>query len=177
MQESENEGRPAAEATDEAAKNIAENDRFYMQEALALAKEAAAQDEVPVGALIVHRGRIIARAYNTRETSRCATHHAEVLAIEEACRTLGGWRLPDCTLYVTLEPCPMCAGAIVNARIDRVVYAACDLRAGAFGSVLNLNDLPLNHKPTLVGDVCGEESRHILSSYFRTKRKVKKEGP
>ena len=123
--------------TDQAAEDTA-----YMQQALSLAAEAAAQDEVPVGALIVHRGEVIATAYNTREASRCATHHAEILAIEAACRRLGGWRLPDCTLYVTLEPCPMCAGATVNARIDRVVYAAPDLRAGAFGSVVDLNTLP-----------------------------------
>lgn len=170
MQENENKGS-------EMAAGHTEDDLFYMRKALALAEEAAAQDEVPVGALILHRGRVIACAYNTRETSRCATHHAEVLAIEAACRALGGWRLPDCTLYVTLEPCPMCAGAIVNARIDRVVYAAPDLRAGAFGSVLDLNALPLNHKPKILGGVCGEESKNILSAYFRAKRKAKKEGP
>lgn len=143
----------------------------YMQKALRLAEEAAARDEVPVGALIVHKGEVIAAASNTREASRCATHHAEILAIEEACRVLGGWRLPDCTLYVSLEPCPMCAGAIVNARIDRVVYAASDLRAGAFGSVVNLNDLPLNHKPEILGGVCSEEGRSVLGAYFRAKRK------
>lgn len=147
----------------------------YMRKALRLAEEAAARDEVPVGALIVQNGRVIAAASNTREASRCATHHAEILAIEEACRTLGGWRLPDCTLYVSLEPCPMCAGAIVNARIDRVVYAAPDARAGAFGSVVNLNDLPLNHKPEILGGVCREEGRSVLSSYFRAKRKKKTE--
>ena len=148
-----------------------EDDLIYMRRALALAEEAGRQDEVPVGALILHRGEVIAEAYNTREASKCATHHAEVLAIEEACRRLGGWRLPDCTLYVSLEPCPMCAGAIVNARIDRVVYAAPDLRAGAFGSVVNLNDLPLNHKPALTPGVCAEDSKNILSAYFRAKRK------
>lgn len=146
-------------------------DIAYIQETLRLAEEAAARDEVPVGALIVHKGEVIAAASNTREASRCATHHAEILAIEEACRVLGGWRLPDCTLYVSLEPCPMCAGAIVNARIDRVVYAASDARAGAFGSVVNLNDLPLNHKPKILGGVCCEEGRNVLSAYFRAKRK------
>ena len=150
---------------------VTEDDLIYMRRALALAEEAGRQDEVPVGALILHRGEVIAEAYNTREASKCATHHAEVLAIEEACRRLGGWRLPDCTLYVSLEPCPMCAGAIVNARIDRVVYAAPDLRAGAFGSVVNLNDLPLNHKPALTPGVCAEDSKNILSAYFRAKRK------
>ena len=95
----------------------------------------------------------------------------EILALEEACRTLHGWRLPDATLYVTLEPCPMCAGAIVNARIDRVVFGASDLRAGAFGSVVDLNARPLNHKVDIRGGVCSEDCRSVLSSYFRTKRK------
>ncbi len=156
---------PPVDATEE------ELDIFYMNEALRLARGAAKADEVPVGAIIVHRGRVIAASANTRETSRCATHHAEILAIEEACRTLHGWRLPDTTLYVTLEPCPMCAGAIVNARIDRVVFGASDLRAGAFGSVVDLNALPLNHKVNIKGGVCSEECRSVLSSYFRTKRK------
>lgn len=150
---------------------VTDEDIAYMRRALALAEEAGVQDEVPVGALILHRGEVIAEAYNTREASKCATHHAEILAIEAACRALGGWRLPDCTLYVTLEPCPMCAGAIVNSRIDRVVYAAPDLRAGAFGSVVDLNTLPLNHKPRITGGVCCEESKSILSAYFRAKRK------
>ena len=152
---------------------VQEEDLIHMRRALALAEEAAAQDEVPVGALIVHHGKIIAEAYNPRETSKCATHHAEVLVIEAACRALGGWRLPDCALYVPLEPCPMCAGAIVNSSIDRVVYAAPDLRAGAFGSVVDLNALPLNHKPLITPGVCGEESKSILSAYFRAKRKKK----
>ncbi len=150
-----------------------ELDDFYMGEALRLAEGAAAADEVPVGALIVHRGRVIAAAANTRERSRCATHHAEILAIEEACRTLGGWRLPDATLYVTLEPCPMCAGAILHARIDRVVFGASDLRAGAFGSLLDLNAYPLNHKTAVTAGVRAEECRALLSSYFRGKRKKK----
>lgn len=154
---------------------FSQEDIDYIGRTIELAKEAAEQDEVPVGALIVHRGEVIAEASNTREASKCATHHAEILAIEEACRRLGGWRLPDCTLYVSLEPCPMCAGAIVNARIDRVVYAAPDLRAGAFGSKVNLNDLDLNHKPEIVAGVCCEESRSVLSAYFRAKRKKKDE--
>ena len=154
---------------------ISQEDIRYIGRAIELAQEAAKRDEVPVGALIVHRGEIIAEASNTREASKCATHHAEILAIEEACRRLGGWRLPDCTLYVSLEPCPMCAGAIVNARIDRVVYAAPDLRAGAFGSKVNLNDLDLNHKPKISAGVCCEESRSVLSAYFRAKRVKKSE--
>ena len=146
-------------------------DVMYMQEAMALAKEAADIDEVPVGALIVHRGKVIARAYNLREHNRCATHHAEILAIEEACRTLGGWRIPDATLYVTMEPCAMCAGAIVNARIDRVVYGTADIRFGAFGSLLDLSALPLNHRPHVTAGVLEDETRDMLRAYFRTKRK------
>jgi tRNA(adenine34) deaminase len=154
---------------------FSQEDVYYIRRTLELAEKAAALDEVPVGALILHRGEVIAEAYNTREASKCATHHAEILAIEEACRRLGGWRLPDCTLYVSLEPCPMCAGACVNARIDRVVYAAPDLRAGAFGSKVDLNDLDLNHKPKITAGVCCEESKSVLSAYFRAKRKKKSE--
>lgn len=149
---------------------FSEEDVAYMREAMALAKMAEDIDEVPVGALVVRDGQIIARAYNTRETSKCATHHAEILAIEEACRALGGWRLPGCTLYVTMEPCCMCAGAIINARIPRVVYGAPDLRFGAFGSLINLAEIPLNHKPEIVGGVLGEENVEILRSYFKKKR-------
>ena len=147
------------------------SDEEYMQKCIALAKEAASLDEVPVGALVICRGEIVGMAYNTREQSKCATHHAEVLAIEQACRTMGGWRLPDSTLYVTMEPCPMCAGAAVNARIGRVVWGTDDLRAGAFGSVVDLTALPLNHKPALRGGVLADECREVLVSYFRRKRK------
>ena len=149
-------------------------DEQYMKEALLLAHQAEAEDEVPVGALIVHRGEIIARASNRREGNKCATHHAEILAIEEACRTLGGWRLPECTLYVTMEPCPMCAGAILNARIDRVVYGAADLRAGALGTVLNVCDVAYFHRAEVVGGVLGQECRALLSDYFRAKRERQK---
>lgn len=145
-------------------------DVVFMREAMALAKMAEDIDEVPVGALIVKDGKIIAKAYNTRETSKCATHHAEILAIEEACRVLGGWRLPGCTLYVTMEPCAMCAGAIINARIPRVVFGAPDLRFGAFGSLINLAEVPLNHKPEISGGILGEENVEILRSYFKKKR-------
>ena len=153
---------PACDATDE--------DISFMREAMSLAAMAEEIDEVPVGALIVRDGRIIAKAYNTREHSKCATHHAEILAIEEACRTLGGWRLPGCTLYVTMEPCAMCAGAIINARIPRVVFGAPDLRFGAFGSLINLAEVPLNHKPEIVGGVLKNENIEILRSYFKKKR-------
>ena len=147
------------------------DDEKYMEEAIKLALQAAEMDEVPVGAVAVRDGKIIAAAFNTRETSKCATHHAEILAIEEACRTLGGWRLPGVTLYVTMEPCAMCAGAIVNSRIERVVYGAKDFRFGAFGSALNLNDAGLNHTPEVVGGVLGEKCADVLTSYFKNKRK------
>lgn len=149
---------------------VSEEDITFMREAMVLAKMAEDIDEVPVGALIVRDGQIISRAYNTRETSKCATHHAEILAIEEACRVLGGWRLPGCTLYVTMEPCAMCAGAIINARIPRVVYGAPDLRFGAFGSLINLAEVPLNHKPEILGGILGDENVEILRSYFKKKR-------
>ncbi len=147
-----------------------ELDEYFMREAIALAKEAAIRDEVPVGAVAVKDGEIIAKASNTREESKCATHHAELLAIEECCKILGGWRLPGVTLYVTMEPCAMCAGAIINARVPRVVFGAPDLRFGAFGSLINLAELPLNHKPEIKGGVLGEECAKILSDYFRAKR-------
>ena len=145
-----------------------------MREALRLASLAAEMDEVPVGALIVKDGEILARAYNTRETSKCATHHAEVLCIERACAALGGWRLPGVTLYVTMEPCAMCAGAIINARVERVVYGARDLRFGAFGSLIDLARVPLNHTPEITPDVLGDEAREILGAYFRKKREKQK---
>lgn len=147
-----------------------DEDIRYMKEAIGLAELAREIDEVPVGALIVREGRVISRAYNTREHSKCATHHAEILAIEEACRALGGWRLPGCTMYVTMEPCAMCAGAIINARIPRVVYGAPDLRFGAFGSLINLAEVPLNHRPEIIGGVLKDENVEILRSYFKKKR-------
>ncbi len=146
------------------------NDEFFIKLAIDEARAAEQLDEVPVGAVIVQGDRIIARAHNMRQSNKCATHHAEILAIEEACRTLGGWRLPDTTLYVTMEPCPMCAGAIVNARIPRVVFGAHDIRFGAFGSLFDMSQLPLNHKPSISGGVLGEECRDILSAYFKRKR-------
>lgn len=148
-------------------------DERFMQRAIELARLAEKEDEVPVGALIVRDGEIISEAYNTREGDKCATHHAEVLAIERACAKLRGWRLPGTTLYVTMEPCPMCAGAIINARVERVVFGTPDLRFGAFGSLLNLAELPLNHKPEILGGVFGDETREMLSSYFKKKREKK----
>ena len=154
---------------------ITKQDEIFMREALALAKRAEELDEVPVGAVAVKDGKIIATAYNTRQTEKCATHHAEILAIEAACRALGGWRLPGVTLYVTMEPCAMCAGAIINARIPRVVYGTADIRFGAFGSKLDLAAAGLNHTPEVEGGVLGDEARDMLSTYFRRKRAVKKE--
>ncbi|MBR4836620.1 MAG: tRNA adenosine(34) deaminase TadA [Clostridia bacterium] len=148
-------------------------DEIFMEEAIKLALEAAERDEVPVGAICVRDGKIISMASNTREESKCATHHAEILAIEAACRALGGWRLPGVTLYVTMEPCVMCGGAIINSRIDRVVYGAKDHRFGAFGSALDINEAGLNHKPEVVGGVLGDRCAEILSSYFKNKRKNK----
>ena len=145
-------------------------DEIYMRKAIELALEAEKIDEVPVGALVVRDGQIISTAYNTRESTKCATHHAEILAIEGACRALGGWRLPGATLYVTMEPCAMCAGAIINARIPRVVYGTRDIRFGAFGSALDLAKIPLNHTPEVVGGVLEDETREILTQYFRRKR-------
>ena len=147
-----------------------QTDEFYMREAIKLALEAEKIDEVPVGALIVRDGEIISSAYNTREQTKCATHHAEIVAREAACRKMGGWRLPGVTLYGTMEPCVMCAGAIVNARIPRVVFGTRDIRFGAFGSALDLTKVPLNHTPEVTGGVLEDETREILSEYFRRKR-------
>ena len=152
-------------------------DEDYIREGMRLAALAEEIDEVPVGALAVKDGKIIAAAYNTRESSKCATHHAEILAIEEACRALGGWRLPGVTLYVTMEPCAMCAGAIINARIPRVVYGTRDIRFGAFGSLIDLSAVGLNHTPEIVGGVLEDETRDMLSAYFRRKRAAKRNAP
>ncbi len=150
------------------------NDESFMRRAIELAREAEKIDEVPVGALAVKDGVIIAEAYNTRQTTKCATHHAEVIAIERACEALGGWRLPGVTLYVTMEPCAMCAGAIINARIPRVVFGAPDLRFGAFGSLVDLSKLPFNHKPEVLGGVLEEDCVKLLSDYFSAKREEEK---
>ena len=124
-----------------------------------------------MGAVAVRNGEIIAEGYNTRQTTKIATHHAEIIAIEGACRALGGWRLVGVTLYVTMEPCAMCAGAIVNARIERVVFGVPDLRFGAFGSLFDLSALPTNHTPTVEGGLLAEECLSLLRAYFKEKRK------
>ncbi|MBQ1260396.1 MAG: tRNA adenosine(34) deaminase TadA [Clostridia bacterium] len=147
------------------------NDEYFMSLAIEEARLAEECDEVPIGAVAVLNGEVIARAHNLRESNKCATHHAEIIAIEEACRKMGGWRLPGLTLYVTLEPCVMCGGAIINARIPRVVFGADDLRFGAFGSLLDLSEIPLNHKPEITRGVMKDECRSLLSDYFAKKRK------
>ena len=147
------------------------DDRAWMRLALEEAKAAAALGEVPVGALVVRSGELIAKAHNRRETGKSALAHAECLAIDEACKTLGGWRLHECELYVTLEPCPMCAGAIINSRLRRVVYGARDPKAGCCGSVTDLVALPFNHRPEAVGGVLEEECAGALRAFFQAKRK------
>ena len=142
----------------------------YMEIALSEARDAATEGEIPVGAVIVKDGEVIASAHNNREATGDATGHAEVLAIREACRVLGGWHLDKCTLYVTLEPCPMCMGAIVNARVGRVVFGAKDAKAGACGSVIDLRSYPLNHKPLVESGFMSEESLSLLSDFFKEKR-------
>ena len=152
--------------------NMMSKDIDFMKEALSLANEASQIGEIPVGALVVNsKGEIIARAFNLRETEKKATAHAEILAIEQACSVLGGWRLQGCTLYVTLEPCPMCAGALVNSRIDRVVFGAYDMQAGCCGSVINFNAYPFNHAFEIVGGVLEDECREVLTEFFKKKRK------
>jgi tRNA(adenine34) deaminase len=146
-------------------------DEIYMLQALELARQAAQMGEVPVGAVVVRDGKVIGAAGNRRECDHRATAHAELLAIEQACERIGSWRLSDCTLYVTLEPCPMCAGAIVNARVGRVVFGCKDARAGAMGSVLNLPSYPLNHRPQCECGVCETECRTVLQEFFAARRR------
>ncbi len=149
------------------------DDIFYMKEALLLASLAAEEGEVPVGAVVVCDGEIVGRGRNRREKGKNALAHAEIEAINEACKTLGGWRLWKCDLYVTLEPCPMCTGAIINSRIKRLIYGADDKKAGSAGSVVNLFDLPYNHKPEIVSGVMKDECSEILTSFFKELRNRK----
>ena len=146
------------------------DDLKFMDEALALAREAAAESEVPVGCVIVRDGQIVGRGRNRRETERSALAHAEIEAISQACSQLGGWRLWECTLYVTLEPCPMCAGAIVNARIPRVVYGASDSKCGACGSVCDLFNMDFNHHPTVEKGIREEEAAALMTEFFQNLR-------
>ena len=153
------------------------NDTFFMQRALELARESSEEGEVPVGAVVVRNGEIVGVGRNRRETGKNALAHAEIEAIDSACRALGGWRLWECELYVTLEPCPMCAGAIINSRIRRVVFGAFDKKAGSCGSVTNLFELPYNHSPQLVGGFMDGECSTQLSEFFtalRAKKQINK---
>ena len=148
-----------------------ERDEFFMRRAIALARESAAQGEVPVGAVIVRDGAVLSEGRNRRETGKNALLHAEMEAIGGACETLGGWRLCRCDLYVTLEPCPMCAGAVISARIPRVVFGARDPKAGSCGSVVDLFALPYNHRLQVVPGVLEEECAALLTDFFRKLRK------
>lgn len=143
----------------------------WMTEALTLAQQAFDLGEAPIGCLIVCDDRIISRAYNRRETGKSALAHAELLAIQSACEALGGWRLPGCTLVVTLEPCPMCAGAIVNARIPRVVFGAYDPKAGAYGGLFDLCVQGLNHTPEITGGVLSESCGALMKRFFANLRR------
>jgi len=145
-------------------------DNVFMDAAIALAKEAAAEGEVPVGCVIVRNGEIVGRGRNRRETKKTALGHGEIEAINDACRNLGGWRLWECTLYVTLEPCPMCAGAIINARIPRVVYGASDEKSGACGSVCDLFSMKFNHHPAVDKGIKEAECMELLQSFFQNLR-------
>lgn len=145
-------------------------EEIMMREALLEAQKAETENEVPIGAIITHKGEIIARGHNKRENSKNALSHAEIEAINIACQTLGGWRLPECDIFVTLEPCPMCAGAIINSRINRVFFGAYDKKAGSLGSVVDLSKYPYNHKFEVHGGIMEKECANILSSFFKKLR-------
>ena len=146
----------------------------HMEAALALAREAAAEGEVPVGAVIVSDGKIISTGRNRREKSQNALTHAEIEAIDGACRNVGSWRLIDCDMYVTLEPCPMCAGALINSRIKRLFFGAYDPKAGCCGSVTDIFSMPFNHKVEVTGGVMEKECAAELTKFFSGLRKLKK---
>ncbi len=152
------------------------DEAYYMKRAIELAEISADEGEVPVGAVIVRKsdGEIIGEGRNKRESGRNALAHAELIAIDNACRKLNGWRLPDCALYVTLEPCPMCCGAIINARIDTVYFGAYDLKAGSAESVQKMFALPYNHKPEVYGGILENECSHMLKEFFKNLRGRKK---
>ena len=150
---------------------------IFMKEALKEAKKAYEKEEVPVGAVIVKDGKIISRAYNLKESKKDTTCHAEILAIKKACKKLDSWRLEGCTMYVTLEPCPMCTGALIQTRIDKVVIGTMDYKTGACGSVLNLsNDYKFNHKIEIETGIMQEECEKILQEFFKNLRKNKKKN-
>ncbi|MBQ6335974.1 MAG: nucleoside deaminase [Ruminococcus sp.] len=145
-------------------------DERFMRRALALAQEAADEGEVPVGAVVVRKGEIVGEGRNRREKAKSALSHAELEAIQNACQNLGGWRLWECELYVTLEPCPMCAGAIVNARIPQIYFGAYDPKNGCVGSVANILELPLAFHPKYEGGILKEECSAILTNFFKSLR-------
>lgn len=145
----------------------------FMERAIELAQQSAIEGEVPVGAVVVKGDEIVGEGRNRRELGKNALYHAELEAIDNACKTLGGWRLWQCDLYVTLEPCPMCAGAIINSRIKRVFFGANDLKAGSFGSVANFNDIAYNHKPEIVSGIMAQECSEMLTAFFKNLRKTK----
>ncbi|HIS32410.1 MAG TPA: nucleoside deaminase [Candidatus Limivivens intestinipullorum] len=152
-------------------------DEKYMKEAIRQARKALALNEVPIGCVIVYEGKIIARGYNRRNTDKSTLSHAELNAIRRAAKKLGDWRLDGCTMYVTLEPCQMCAGAIVQARISRVVIGCMNPKAGCAGSILNLLQMDaFNHQAEVERDVLREECSTMLSGFFRSLREKKKEG-
>ena len=153
---------------------MTQQDLTFMRQALSLAREAAAEGEVPVGCVITLGDRVVGAGRNRREKDRTALAHAELEAIAQSCKALGGWRLWQCTLYVTLEPCPMCAGAIINARIPRVVYGAADPKAGACRSVCSLFSMAFNHHPEVESGVLETECAEILRDFFRTLRETRK---
>lgn len=155
--------------------DIFDADRLFMKQALEEAQQAALLGEVPIGAVLVYEGKIIARAHNLRETTQNAITHAELLVIQEACKKIGSWRLEDTTLYVTLEPCPMCAGAILQSRIPRVVYGARDQKAGCVDSLYQLlNDERFNHECDITEGILAEECGQILTDFFKALRDRKK---
>lgn len=156
--------------------NIFDKDRKFMEQAIVEAKKAAALGEVPIGAVIVYEDKIIGRAHNLRETSQNAVTHAELMAIQQACETIGSWRLEKTTLYVTLEPCPMCAGAILQSRVPRVVYGARDMKAGCVDSLYRLlNDARFNHECEVTEGILADQCGQLLTDFFRAIRERKKE--
>lgn len=150
-------------------------DNYFMKEAICEALKAYELREIPIGAVIVKNGKIVGRGYNQKETLKDATLHAEIIAIKDACKNLGGWRLPGCTMYVTLEPCAMCAGALVNARVERLVIGASDYKTGACGSILNIVQMQnLNHQVTVDFGILENECSNMVKKFFFELRKNKK---
>ncbi len=150
-------------------------DHHFMKLALKEAQKALKKEEVPVGAVLVYQDKVISKGHNTRETKQISLNHAELLCIQSACKKLNTWRLEDCVLYVTLEPCPMCAGAIMQSRIKRVVFGAYDKKGGSYGSSFNINEIPtLNHYPEITSGILEKECSEIISNFFKERRKQNK---